>query len=127
MERIIAFSASTSSGRARPGRTMASSKAQKQLLSQPFQPHDSSCRRPVSARRRRPPDPGRADLFPIEPGQKRHQLGVVEAHARGRYRRPRSAEHTSELQSLMRLSYVVFCLKKKNTKQLNLKYVAVPP
>src|SRR3546814_4143016 len=33
----------------------------------------------------------------------------------------RSEEHTSELQSLMRISYAVFCLKKKNTntKQLN--------
>src|SRR3546814_9183482 len=30
------------------------------------------------------------------------------------YRRPRSEEHTSELQSLMRISYAVFCLKKKN-------------
>src|SRR3546814_4285233 len=29
--------------------------------------------------------------------------------------RLRSEEHTSELQSLMRLSYAVFCLKKKNT------------
>src|SRR3546814_3446299 len=29
---------------------------------------------------------------------------------------PRSEEHTSELQSLMRISYAVFCLKKKNTK-----------
>src|SRR3546814_7995230 len=28
----------------------------------------------------------------------------------------RSEEHTSELQSLMRLSYAVFCLNKKNTK-----------
>src|SRR3546814_9153455 len=28
----------------------------------------------------------------------------------------RSEEHTSELQSLMRSSYAVFCLKKKNTK-----------
>src|SRR3546814_5510001 len=27
---------------------------------------------------------------------------------------PRSEEHTSELQSLMRISYAVFCLKKKN-------------
>src|SRR3546814_2520801 len=27
----------------------------------------------------------------------------------------RSEEHTSELQSLMRISYAVFCLKKKNT------------
>src|SRR3546814_9319239 len=30
--------------------------------------------------------------------------------------RPRSEEHTSELQSLMRISYAVFCLKKKNNK-----------
>src|SRR3546814_8129550 len=29
----------------------------------------------------------------------------------------RSEEHTSELQSLMRSSYAVFCLKKKKTKQ----------
>src|SRR3546814_8672376 len=29
----------------------------------------------------------------------------------------RSEEHTSELQSLMRISYAVFCLKKKNTHQ----------
>src|SRR3546814_2216792 len=42
--------------------------------------------------------------------------------------RPRSEEHTSELQSLMRLSYAVFCLKKKN-KQIpisntnTLKYI----
>src|SRR3546814_5176244 len=30
-------------------------------------------------------------------------------------KRARSEEHTSELQSLMRISYAVFCLKKKNT------------
>src|SRR3546814_1315437 len=29
----------------------------------------------------------------------------------------RSEEHTSELQSLMRISYAVFCLKKKNKKE----------
>src|SRR3546814_1554570 len=29
----------------------------------------------------------------------------------------RSEEHTSELQSLMRISYAVFCLKKKKTQQ----------
>src|SRR3546814_3391711 len=29
----------------------------------------------------------------------------------------RSEEHTSELQSLMRISYAVFCLKKKNNEQ----------
>src|SRR3546814_9155845 len=31
----------------------------------------------------------------------------------------RSEEHTSELQSLMRISYAVFCLKKKNKQQQN--------
>src|SRR3546814_9693194 len=40
---------------------------------------------------------------------------------RGRWRHVvrrdgRSEEHTSELQSLMRISYAVFCLKKKNNK-----------
>src|SRR3546814_6897448 len=30
----------------------------------------------------------------------------------------RSEEHTSELQSLMRISYAVFCLKKKKSKQI---------
>src|SRR3546814_9015013 len=34
----------------------------------------------------------------------------------------RSAEHTSELQSLMRNSYAVFCLKKKNKSMQTLPY-----
>src|SRR3546814_10467741 len=34
---------------------------------------------------------------------------------------PRSEEHTSELQSLMRISYAVFCLKKKNHTKHNTK------
>src|SRR3546814_3317417 len=34
----------------------------------------------------------------------------------------RSEEHTSELQSLMRISYAVFCLKKKRNKQMKAKY-----
>src|SRR3546814_5278931 len=33
----------------------------------------------------------------------------------------RSEEHTSELQSLMRISYAVFCLKKKNKKTIQHK------
>src|SRR3546814_3398882 len=39
-------------------------------------------------------------------------LLLVDALVRG----GRSEEHTSELQSLMRISYAVFCLKKKTTK-----------
>src|SRR3546814_6230005 len=34
----------------------------------------------------------------------------------------RSEEHTSELQSLMRISYAVFCLKKKTNHTKNTKY-----
>src|SRR3546814_9985714 len=40
-------------------------------------------------------------------------------------RHPRSEEHTSELQSLMRISYAVFCLKKKkknHTSRYNYQY-----
>src|SRR3546814_2592349 len=45
----------------------------------------------------------------VEP-RLRHQEGRQGAHGRiGQ----RSEEHTSELQSLMRISYAVFCLKKK--------------
>src|SRR3546814_3886279 len=36
------------------------------------------------------------------------------------HRRARSEEHTSELQSLMRISYAVFCLKKKKLQQKHL-------
>src|SRR3546814_1382709 len=38
----------------------------------------------------------------------------------------RSEEHTSELQSLMRISYAVFCLKKKKTLNNNNKYNTKP-
>src|SRR3546814_8310123 len=36
----------------------------------------------------------------------------------GRVKALRSEEHTSELQSLMRISYAVFCLKKNNTHKM---------
>src|SRR3546814_2127559 len=39
-----------------------------------------------------------------------------------RPRADRSEEHTSELQSLMRTSYAVFCLKKKNTYNTIIHY-----
>src|SRR3546814_7023821 len=43
---------------------------------------------------------------------------IAEAHRTGRPDRElRSEEHTSELQSLMRISYAVFCLKKKKTRR----------
>src|SRR3546814_1995054 len=37
----------------------------------------------------------------------------------GAFHRHRSEEHTSELQSLMRSSYAVFCLKKKTNRDLD--------
>src|SRR3546814_6903564 len=48
-------------------------------------------------------------------------IPITTLFVRGQYGRDlkisRSEEHTSELQSLMRISYAVFCLKKKNYKQ----------
>src|SRR3546814_1582875 len=41
------------------------------------------------------------------------------ANVDGDARRLRSEEHTSELQSLMRISYAVFCLKKKKKTIIN--------
>src|SRR3546814_998705 len=50
---------------------------------------------------------------PAAEGAGRRGAGRPERRA-GDARRGRSEEHTSELQSLMRISYAVFCLKKKN-------------
>src|SRR3546814_10456820 len=50
----------------------------------------------------------------------RRSGGILASAARGRNRRHKSEEHTSALQSLMRISYAVFCLKKQKkptTKQ----------
>src|SRR3546814_3962827 len=47
------------------------------------------------------------------PGQ-RSRLGLHALHHVAVAGDHRSEEHTSELQSLMRISYAVFCLKKKN-------------
>src|SRR3546814_8172213 len=74
------------------------------------------------------------DVYPAEvatkPEMGGYQLAISQDIFRGRYRDSfanptaipsgvtqsykRSEEHTSELQSLMRISYAVFCLKKKN-------------
>src|SRR3546814_10311179 len=47
------------------------------------------------------------------PGNGEEEAEVVPVE--GRRGHMRSEEHTSELQSLMRISYAVFCLKKKHT------------
>src|SRR3546814_7634058 len=75
------------------------------------------------AKRRRRPDRAR----PTRPGaylRQRRRCGLRRECAAGcgpdargslgGVRANRSEEHTSELQSLMRISYAVFCLKKKN-------------
>src|SRR3546814_3481717 len=57
-----------------------------------------------------------ADQLPAEravvAGDRIQRVDARVRHAAGMRR---SEEHTSELQSLMRISYAVFCLKKKNT------------
>src|SRR3546814_3382180 len=49
------------------------------------------------------------------------------AHSHSRHPHPeRSEEHTSELQSLMRISYAVFCLKKKQKPNNNNQHTQNP-
>src|SRR3546814_3076713 len=54
------------------------------------------------------------------PGAARRGAGIRPPAQRAAAALQRSEEHTSELQSLMRISYAVFCLKKK-TKHTNRK------
>src|SRR3546814_6780578 len=56
------------------------------------------------------PDPGRAD----REARSRTTPDSLASRAADR-----SEEHTSELQSLMRISYAVFCLKKKKKNKIN--------
>src|SRR3546814_8702156 len=66
---------------------------------------------------------GRLPAVLIAGRHRRGGVAVIRDRRRGRLRlclarkgsqqRKRSEEHTSELQSLMRISYAVFCLKKK--------------
>src|SRR3546814_9034658 len=54
-----------------------------------------------------------AAQVPVAPGSPIASQTVSTAHEAGWIWDIRSEEHTSELQSLMRISYAVFCLKKK--------------
>src|SRR3546814_1759672 len=56
---------------------------------------------------------GRDGFGPAARTHRRRDPGARKA------RRLRSEEHTSELQSLMRISYAVFCLKKKTKDYIN--------
>src|SRR3546814_5695532 len=57
-------------------------------------------------------------LFAAEFAGEEHHLPTHLAQGSEDLERLRSEEHTSELQSLMRISYAVFCLKKQN-KQIS--------
>src|SRR3546814_6100574 len=60
-------------------------------------------------------NPARPDNLRVEGPEAAPNLAMEAAEA-GRIAVGRSEEHTSELQSLMRTSYAVFCLKKKTQK-----------
>src|SRR3546814_4353487 len=62
---------------------------------------------------RRPGEGGRDACSGPEPGRGADRRRTHGGKRQGRTRAKRSEEHTSELQSLMRISYAVFCLKKK--------------
>src|SRR3546814_6590502 len=62
---------------------------------------------------------GRRIFFLVMDGQGKEVLAFLDLLGGGD---GRSEEHTSELQSLMRISYAVFCLKKKKQQSLHSNY-----
>src|SRR3546814_2360381 len=72
----------------------------------------SRCRSPEIPPARPPRQEASSDVGAVSPPDPRCRL------PRPTFLHPRSEEHTSELQSLMRISYAVFCLKKKKRKHL---------
>src|SRR3546814_2725005 len=68
----------------------------------------SHCGQRVVMAMARPPCGARSGLAPVQADPA--VAGLPDRHGQ------RSEEHTSELQSLMRISYAVFCLKKKKHK-----------
>src|SRR3546814_3414259 len=60
---------------------------------------------------------GAATIAPPMP--KRRSIGLRPKRSARAPKTGRSEEHTSELQSLMRISYAVFCLKKKKNERQN--------
>src|SRR3546814_5480340 len=69
-----------------------------------LKPHSQGRWRPVSAAIQSP-------TFDVSPDRLEGRATPIPAFSN------RSEEHTSELQSLMRISYAVFCLKKKKNRQ----------
>src|SRR3546814_10878250 len=66
-----------------------------------------------------------ARFFRIGGQGERHDAGILDSSRSLGRRRRRSEEHTSELQSLMRISYAVFCLKTKTQFTHNKYYNAM--
>src|SRR3546814_7935943 len=64
-----------------------------------------------------PPGRPRAVGREVQGAHEKHRRLADAPHRPFHYGRIRSEEHTSELQSLMRISYAVFCLKKKKHKR----------
>src|SRR3546814_1593822 len=83
-----------------------------------------SCRLPGAGQRLLQPRLGRGRGAAPPGGAVRPAGGARHRRAQpqgDRTGEPRSEEHTSELQSLMRISYAVFCLKKKKTTTIRNK------
>src|SRR3546814_3869211 len=86
--------------------------------------HQSAARYPLVAAEAVDPPQRRAlaepvaDRFEPAPRLGRHRRLGYEGVAAAGEMGARSEEHTSELQSLMRISYAVFCLKKKKQNQI---------
>src|SRR3546814_5677267 len=71
---------------------------------------------PDAAKRRKPDaEIGEFIVDPLPP----IDFGRIAAQTAKQVIVQRSEEHTSELQSLMRISYAVFCLKKKKTQEIS--------
>src|SRR3546814_5529019 len=98
----------------------------RELLLHTRRPSDRPARGQACSRRRRPAGAAVEGRYresaegrgPVRP----ERLGQIQRAARALLRRMvRSEEHTSELQSLMRISYAVFCSKKKKKKNQLIK------
>src|SRR3546814_10078338 len=103
-----------------------------------MQPNRTRTKRALHAGKSFPPRekgrfifPGRHNALPPCAASERHSslrrgsfnsLTITPTRIRAAPRNTRSEEHTSELQSLMRISYAVFCLKKKKTQYIRNGY-----
>src|SRR3546814_2268872 len=100
---LSVFPAAARAQQAAPPAAVQGSQSDEEMAEDAVDPGDAIV---VEASRRLPG----AVIGDIPPDQ---QLGPADIRAYG-VSSIRSEEHTSELQSLMRISYAVFCLKKKN-------------